>query len=1532
LSVDSAPSGTSTGRRHRRYWFGDGKAHIEVRAARRHGSERFARELEVALARMNGVHWAQVNAVVGRVVVAFDGEAVDSSAILETIEGVEEAHEVHDDRFGFDRPDFPGDIEPVHRAIVGLVADAVGIAAGVAGSMFDLPSLPEEAAALVSVAESQPRIRRLVEFALGPSTADIGLAVANAVLQGLGRGTLGLVVDLAHRGGLLDEAIARRSSWGRLEHELANDPSRVGCRPISRPGRPVPLPSGPVERYADWTGATGLAGAAGAFAFTTNPRKAAAMLLASVPKAGRLGREAFSARVGRVLASHDELVLDPAALRRLDRTDTVVIDAAVLLTGKKEPTRAVFASDVNPSEAEGRLHALFDGADASARHSRGGWTVGRLSDLSAPPTELRRLRRRLGHVASHGLMFEGRLAAVFAIGDEVAPGWQVLVRAARRARHMVVIAGDDLDLVERFGADMLVEAGDSLCGSVRMLQGDGCGVLLVAGPSHDALEAADCGIGLVVEGVVPWGADVIAKDLGTAVFLVEASIVARSVSQQSANLAVAGTAGGVLLAAALEPARASSSATISVNIAALAAIANGWRAGIGLARMPRHRIGAGPPWHMLEVDDVLALLGTSRGGLASSSVAGRLAPVARLAGDPARFAAAVGAELANPLTEVLAAGAALSAAVGSSADAVIVGAVSTLNALIGGAIRYQAENAVRSLDRASQQQVLVLRAGQPSLIGSDALVRGDVIALATGDAVPADCRVIEANNLEVDESSLTGESLPVAKSEAPSMSTLISERSSVLYAETSVVAGDALGVVVAVGEDTEATAGDVTLGAKVAGGVEERLRKLTMVSVPLAVLGGACVAGLGALRGQALSETLGSAVNLAVAAIPEGLPIVATMAQVAAARRLSAKGVLVRNPHALEALARVDVLCTDKTGTLTGGQIKLTSVCDGRRSSPIMRLANRDRSILAAALRATPPLVGDAVLEMTDRAVVEAAEGCGVEKALGAPGWALDLELPFEPSRGFHATVGTSALGQLIDVKGAPEVVLARCERWRDGSHDRPLDDKAHGLLTRKIERLASTGRRLLAVAEGQTTTTLLSGPDISGLTFLGLLAFSDPVRPSASAAVDGMRRAGIEVVVVTGDHASTAENVASKLGLMDGRRVLTGTQLGKLSDNQLDEVLAEVSVFARVVPADKVRIVEAYQRAGRAVAMTGDGANDAPAIRLADVGLALGQRSTSAARGAADIVITDDRIETLLDIVTEGRGMWGSVRDAVAILLGGNAGEVVFTVATSAIMGRPALSTRQLLLTNLMTDVVPALAIAIRPPRGRSAAQLLAEGPDRSLAGPMYGAIAQRAAATAAGAGAAWWAARLTGRRRRADTVGLVALVGSQLARPNHCHRWGRPRRARSRPGVSGGTRGHRGDPRRQRVLRLHAARPDGLGHCRHFLVGGDNGGRAGAAICRRTEGSERQLDSPQFPTNEVTLMPTTARSTTTASESEPTSKSEPPRTISLFGLPVPSPGTALYYGGIAALVAAELIDWPVALAVAVGHELLVRRQKPAA
>jgi cation-transporting ATPase I len=403
-------------------------------------------------------------------------------------------------------------------------------------------------------------------------------------------------------------------------------------------------------------------------------------------------------------------------------------------------------------------------------------------------------------------------------------------------------------------------------------------------------------------------------------------------------------------------------------------------------------------------------------------------------------------------------------------------------------------------------------------------------------------------------------------------------------------------------------------------------------------------------------------------------------------------------------------------------------------------------------------------LDTTDQAVIDGAARSGTEAALGAPSWRLRAELPFEANRGFHAVIGSVGRAHLLSVKGAPEVVLARCTRWRDGDYDQPIDERWRRSARARVEQLARRRLRLLAVAERRTRGTALDDTDVADLTFLGLLALSDPVRPTAASAVQGLQRAGVQVVMVTGDHASTAESVAAELGLLNNHRVVTGTELASLSDDQLDRSLADIAVFARVTPSDKVRIVAALQRAGRTVAMTGDGANDAPAIRLADVGLALGRHCTTAARTAADIVVTDDRIETILDAVTEGRGMWASVRDAIAILLGGNAGEVLFNTGATALTGRMPLSTRQLLLVNLMTDVVPSLAIAVQPPPKRSPAQLRAEGPERSLSAAMYGAIADRALTAAAGASAAWGIASLTGQGSRTTTVALAALVGTQL------------------------------------------------------------------------------------------------------------------------------------------------------------------------
>jgi calcium-translocating P-type ATPase len=698
----------------------------------------------------------------------------------------------------------------------------------------------------------------------------------------------------------------------------------------------------------------------------------------------------------------------------------------------------------------------------------------------------------------------------------------------------------------------------------------------------------------------------------------------------------------------------------------------------------------------------------------------------------------------------------------------MIAGVSGLNAIVGGLQRFRARSAIAALRTASAQQVVIRQSGDVGTVDADTLVPGDVVLLAAGDAVPADCRILEADQLEVDESSLTGESEPVGKSPAPSSSALVAERTSMLYEGTGVAAGSAVAVVVAVGSHTEAAAGGaLEFSPPARTGVETHLRGLTARTLPVAAIGGAAVVVSGILRGRPITDVLGTGVNLAVAAVPEGLPVLSTLAQLAAAGRLSARGALVRNPRAVEALGRVEVLCVDKTGTLTAGQIELHAVSDGRLAQPIDRLDSDHRLVLGAALRATPDAVnGRPLPHLTDRAVRSGANRAGVKEDVGAPEWQLLEELHFEPSRAFHATLSKAGEGRVLSVKGAPEVVLPACTSWRWAEKDQPLDPDAREALGAEIEALGQESLRVLAVAERTAQRgEQLDDESLAELSLLGLLALADPVRPEAAEAVSDLRRAGVNVVMVTGDHPSTAEGIAKELGILNGKQVVTGAELEGLGEDGLDRLLPGTSVFARVTPADKVRIVAAFQRSGRPVAMTGDGVNDAPAIRLADVGLAIGAKSTPAARAAADVVITDERVETIVDAIIEGRAMWRSVRDALGILVGGNLGEVVFTVGGSLLSGRSPLSTRQLLLVNLLTDVAPALAIALRPPHPPALFEDLAgEGPERSLGSSLERAILLRGAATAAGAGLAWGLARASGGPRRARTVALAALVGTQL------------------------------------------------------------------------------------------------------------------------------------------------------------------------
>jgi len=1374
-AIGDALDRVSSGRHHRRTWVGHGRAHIEVRGLTTPGSEPLAGHLEQALRSARGVQWAQVNAIAGRVVVVFDPDDASVEDLVDVVDGVEEAHDLHDEQFPHTRPEHPGDSEPIRRNAIALGADLAGLGVSVFGQLLRFTPFPSEVATVVALAENEPRARRFLEQHLGLAATDLGLGLANALAQALGQGPAGLVVDIANRSNLVGELQARRRVWEQREPALNGASHPPPAAAVPHEARPAPLARGPVERYTDRAAVATLGASAAVLAVTGSPRRAAGAFAAGPPKAARLGREGFAAHLDRLLARRGMLVMDRGALRRLDRIDAVVLDAAAMVTGRGELGAVEALGDPDQRDVVLRAAALFDPVRPRHVARRAGWALGPLADLDrlgvAFPRGTRSRARTLGvgRLGVVGLSRRGLLVGLVAVDAELDPLAHPLASLVRRDGHLLAVAGRR-GIAARLGADRIVSGGSRLRASVRSLQGEGMGVLLVSGSAaHGAHRTADCAVGVVAEGLpVPWAADILtAAGLADAHRVVEALPLARRVARQGSLLSLAGSTIGGAWGLVGPAATAGRRAALPVNVAALTAQVAGVAAAASAGRRPDPVPLARTPWHALEPGAVLGALGTTAAGLDPAEAERRRPPHAAELPPVAKLARAVAAELANPLTPVLAVGAGLSAAVGSVSDAALVVGVTGANAVIGGVQRVRTERSIGKLMRAGTSVVTVRRAGSAVRLDEQRVVRGDIVELAPGDVVPADCRILEQESCEVDESALTGEPYPVAKQVAPVPGVGVADRSCMLYEGATVVNGTALAVVVATGDETEVGRSLADAPAPPPSGVEARLQGLTTATIPATVASGLAVVGVSLLRGRSARDAVTSGVSLMVAAVPEGLPVLATVAQLASARRLSTRGALVRNPRTIEALGRVEVLCFDKTGTLTAGRIALQRVSDGVTDEASGSLGSGLRTVLAAAVRASPPTGDDEGLaHATDRAVVEGAAAAGVRADDGLPGWRPLGDLPFESARGFHAVVGEVPGGAArMSVKGAPESVLTRCATWRSPDGLVAMDRRVRRRLDVEVERLARRGLRVLAVAERTATSRAeVDEERVTGMELLGFVALADLVRPTAAAAVTDLRAAGVGVVMITGDHPSTAKAVAVELDILNGGRVVTGPELDALADDDLDEAVGSVSVFARVTPTHKVRIVRALQRTGRVVAMTGDGANDAPAIRLAHTGIALGAGCSPAARAAADLVVVDDRIETIIDAIVEGRAMWVSVRDALAILIGGNLGEVAFTVAATGIAGASPLAARQFLLVNLLTDLLPAMTIALRPPTRRSPEALLHEGPDASLGPALTRQIAVRAVTTASGASAAWMLARATGTRRRAGTVALAALVGTQL------------------------------------------------------------------------------------------------------------------------------------------------------------------------
>lgn len=1359
--------------RARRSWMNGARAHVEFRRIEGEELDLFSQRVRQATTELQGVRWVQVNAHAARVIFEFDAGSCTLADLVKLVEEAEHATRVATAPFVDKSLEHPGDWEPAVRQLVELSADAVATLWGLALRVSPVPAVPfsGNAAAILSLVMSTERLRSGLEERLGTHRAELILSLSHSLTVALAQRPMTAFVDVVHKTSLLRETQARRQVWTRVEPELCGAEPAVLVGGDAVEARPCELPRGPIEEYADRAWFVAAAGFMVSFATTRSVQRAVSAIYGSLPRPARLGRDVFCAELGRMLSLRDALVFDPQALRRLDRIDCLVIDGD-LAVQRQFAVGRVLVADTDAEDARRRVEELFDPAWPLERQSARGWELGpyRLLDAaaSAPLEEQARALARSGAVVL-GLSRDGHMMAAVEVDVVQQTGVEELISAAHDAQMRVVVASDDESLLQAVQADDVIPGRAGMRAGIRRLQREGRAVCVVSRGSSPGLAVADCGIGLRrADAPAPWGAHIVCRDdLSEVTFLIRASMRARTVSKQAVNIALGAAAlGAVVSAGGLLP-LTSRRVLFVVNTAALISMMNGVRGARVLAehRQPRPRDNT--PWHALDPEGALARLQSSREGLGRDHAIERLRPAEKTPSALRELTESITEELFNPLAPLLAAGAGLSAAVGSVADAAMVGSVVGLNAVIGGAQRFRTERKIRHLATTEERRALVRRAGHLEVVEARRLVVGDIVLLSAGDVVPADCRIIDASGVEVDASSQTGESLPVRKSASPSFELEIADRTSMLYEGTAIASGQATAIVVAVGDDTESRrAAAIAKAGRTQGGVEKRLRSLMALTAPIAVTAGIGVVGGGLLRGRKLEDLVGSAVSLAVASVPEGLPLLATAAQLSAAERLSGRGALVRNARSIEALGRVDVICLDKTGTITEGRLALSIVSDGRQEEAINHVTPARLRVLAAGMRAT---IGAGTLrkgDPTDEALRQGAQSAAVDADYTCDGWTRVSELSLEVGRAYHAVAGRWNAGALLSVKGAPEAILLQCTGWCRGDDIEPLDDAQRLTLVREATGLARRGLRVLAVAErAMAGDARLSPEQLVDLNFRGFLAFSDALRPTAARAIDGLRRAGVRTVMITGDHPSTAQALAEGLDLMRGRSVLTGAELAALSDEQLDRRVADVAIFARVTPSQKVRVVRALQRAGRVVAMAGDGANDAPAIRLANVGIAVGEASTAAARGAADIVLTDGRIETLVDAIVEGRAMWASVRDAVSILMGGNLGEIGFTLAAGLVDGRPPLHARQLLLVNLFTDVAPALAIALKPPTPRTFEALARETPDAALGQALDRDIAARAVVTSMGAGSAWAVARLIGTPVRARTVALTALVGTQLA-----------------------------------------------------------------------------------------------------------------------------------------------------------------------
>ncbi len=680
---------------------------------------------------------------------------------------------------------------------------------------------------------------------------------------------------------------------------------------------------------------------------------------------------------------------------------------------------------------------------------------------------------------------------------------------------------------------------------------------------------------------------------------------------------------------------------------------------------------------------------------------------AKRRGLPARFFS----QFQDLMVLILLAAAAVSFAVswvrgdGEYVDSLIILAIVVCNAVIGTVQEVRADRAIQALKKLSSPHAWVIREGRRQRVESSQLVPGDLVVLQAGDLVPADLRLLKSAELKIEESALTGESVPAEKdagARCPQNAPL-GERKNMAFASTGVASGAGVGVVAATGMDTAMgrIAHMLEHEQSPQTPLQQRLKRMGKVMGVGVVLICAVIFLLGLFQQRPPLEMFMIAISLGVAAIPEGLTAVVTIVLAMGIKRMAQKRAIVRHLPAVETLGSTQVICSDKTGTLT--QNKMTVVAfssargEERMDSPAAQFALELATLCSDAQKVGEKFTGDptetAFLRACKRGKGE-LEGCYPRVG----------EIPFTSARKRMTTAHRLPEGGFrLIAKGAPDVLIARCTQLLQGGEIRPLTGAMKAKLLSDNSRLAERALRVLAVAYRDVSALPSDDRESeSRLIFCGLIAMEDPPRPGVKEAVAQCKRAGILPVMITGDHAATALAIGQRLGIAESpSQVMTGPELDRLDDGALSKKVFQYRIFARVSPEHKVKLVRAFQQRGMVVAMTGDGVNDAPALKAADIGCAMGKNGTEVAQSAADMVLTDDDFSTIVAAVREGRGIYQNIRKTVHFLLSCNVGEILVVFVAFLLRAPTPLLAIQLLWVNLVTDSFPALALGADPIQG---------------------------------------------------------------------------------------------------------------------------------------------------------------------------------------------------------------------------------------